>query len=178
MNAFGTLQAETGRAVTFSHRRNCDPKPDDVRQHNDPELFRWIAEIQLRAKRRIGELSKALETLEGDNLKRVPSVGRATKREVLAAAGLSKTEAHRCGELLRQIEPGRGANQNIKDGAVPNVMTRTQAATDAGLSARSRLARNRCSCTYSTVAGRLLPATVAASNRRNEPAQDTRRRCG
>lgn len=64
-----------------------------------PELF--LAEIQLRAKRRIGELSAALETLEGENLKRVPDVGRASKRAALAAAGLSKTEAHRCEQLAR-----------------------------------------------------------------------------
>lgn len=37
-------------------------------------------------------MSAALETLEGENLKRVPDVGRASKRAALAAAGLSKTE--------------------------------------------------------------------------------------
>jgi hypothetical protein len=39
----------------------------------------------------------------------------------------------RCGELLKQIEPARGANQNIKEGDHPNV-TRKAAAEDAGLS--------------------------------------------
>jgi hypothetical protein len=42
----------------------------------------------------------------------------------------------RCGELLREIEPKQGANQNIKDGDGPNVRTRKQATTDAGLSER------------------------------------------
>lgn len=45
----------------------------------------------------------------------------------------------RCGELLKQIEPQSDANlkQNRKDGTVPSV-TRTDAATEAGLSERQR----------------------------------------
>lgn len=42
----------------------------------------------------------------------------------------------RAGELLDQIEPAHGANQNIRAGAVPNVPTRKQAASEAGLSER------------------------------------------
>jgi hypothetical protein len=41
------------------------------------------------------------------------------------------------GEILKQIEPARGANQPIQDGAVPKV-TRESAAEDAGLSERER----------------------------------------
>ena len=44
----------------------------------------------------------------------------------------------RCGELLKQIEPARGANQNIQEGDLPNVITRTQAAEQAGLSEHQR----------------------------------------
>jgi hypothetical protein len=44
----------------------------------------------------------------------------------------------RCGELLKQISPARGANQNIRDGAVPKV-TRENAARDAGLSERQQV---------------------------------------
>ena len=44
----------------------------------------------------------------------------------------------RCGELLKQIEPARGANQNIREGDHPNVITRTQAAEQAGLSEHQR----------------------------------------
>jgi len=44
----------------------------------------------------------------------------------------------RCGELLKQIEPAHGANQNIQDASVPIVLTRTDAATEAGLSERQR----------------------------------------
>lgn len=40
----------------------------------------------------------------------------------------------RAGELLKQIEPARGANQNIGGDASPKVQTRKDAAADAGLS--------------------------------------------
>lgn len=40
----------------------------------------------------------------------------------------------RAGELLKQIEPQQGANQNIKAGDHPNVLTRTDAAREAGMS--------------------------------------------
>lgn len=75
-----------------------------ARQHHDPELFHWITEIQLRAKRRIGELSAGLETAEfinDANGHRRPKAGTAVKKDILAAAGLSKTEAHRCEQLAR-----------------------------------------------------------------------------
>ncbi len=41
--------------------------------------------------------------------------------------------SRRCGELLKQIEPAHGSNQNIRDGSVPKV-TRESAAKEAGLS--------------------------------------------
>lgn len=44
----------------------------------------------------------------------------------------------RAGELLKQVKPARGANQNIQDGAVPKVMTRELAALEAGMSERQR----------------------------------------
>lgn len=43
----------------------------------------------------------------------------------------------RCGELLHEIDPSRGANQHIREGALPKV-TRTSMATDAGLSEHQR----------------------------------------
>lgn len=43
----------------------------------------------------------------------------------------------RCGDLLAAIEPARGANQNIQEGARPNV-TRETVATEAGLSEHQR----------------------------------------
>ena len=44
----------------------------------------------------------------------------------------------RCGELLRAIAAKPGANQNIRDGEGPKVLTRKEAARDAGLSDRER----------------------------------------
>ncbi len=43
----------------------------------------------------------------------------------------------RCGELLRQIQPARGANQNIREGDHPKV-TRESVADAAGLSEHQR----------------------------------------
>lgn len=42
----------------------------------------------------------------------------------------------RAGELLKQIEPAHGANQNIKDGDGPKVLTRKEAGDSAGMSER------------------------------------------
>ena len=42
----------------------------------------------------------------------------------------------RAGELLKQIEPGHGRNQNITDGGGPNVLTRKDAGEAAGMSDR------------------------------------------
>lgn len=42
----------------------------------------------------------------------------------------------RCGELLKEIEKQQGANQNIRDGGDPKVLTRKDAAKDAGMSER------------------------------------------
>jgi hypothetical protein len=44
----------------------------------------------------------------------------------------------RCGELLREIKDGRGANQNIGEGDHPKVLTRKDAAAEAGLSEHQR----------------------------------------
>jgi hypothetical protein len=45
---------------------------------------------------------------------------------------------HRAGELLQEIPPAYGANQNIRAGDHLNVITRAQAAEDAGLSEHQR----------------------------------------
>ena len=69
-----------------------------ARQRHDPDMERWVAEIRLRARRRIGELSAALETAPNQHAR---SGGGTTKVEALAAAGISKTEAHRCEQIAR-----------------------------------------------------------------------------
>lgn len=58
-----------------------------ARQHCDPEMFRWLAEIQLRAKRRIGELSAGLDASKGGNnpAATLPEGGKS-KTAALAAA--------------------------------------------------------------------------------------------
>lgn len=45
----------------------------------------------------------------------------------------------RCGELLKQVEARQGANQNIRDCSDMKVLTRTDAATQAGLSERQKV---------------------------------------
>jgi protein gp37 len=56
----------------------------------------------------------------------------------LMADRIQARAIYRAGELLKAIPRAHGANQNIRDGAGPNVLTRTQAAEDAGLSERQR----------------------------------------
>jgi N6-adenosine-specific RNA methylase IME4 len=74
-----------------------------ARQRQNVTLYRQFAEIELRAKRQIGVLSKALDTTNLENLPDVPRSGRQSKREALAAAGLSKSEAHRC-EVIADVD--------------------------------------------------------------------------
>lgn len=63
---------------------------------------------------------------------------QAQDERLLQMATRIKARAiRRAGELLRQIPAANGANQNIQDGTVP-IVTRTSAATDAGLSERQR----------------------------------------
>lgn len=67
-----------------------------AKQARDPEMESWVAEIRLRARRRIGELTREMEKAQGANLPNVPKLGHTAKREAIAAAGISKSEAHRC----------------------------------------------------------------------------------
>ena len=50
----------------------------------------------------------------------------------------------RCGELLKQIEPQHGANQNIGEGTRTKVLTREDAARDAGMSKHQQVQAVRC----------------------------------
>ena len=56
-------------------------------------------EARMRAKHRIGELSAGLETVQFESLPDVPNSERQSKTATLAAAGISKTEAHRCEKI-------------------------------------------------------------------------------
>lgn len=58
---------------------------------------------------------------------------------LLVMANRIKARAvRRAGELLKLLEPARGANQNIEAGSGPNVSTRKDAAREAGLSERQQ----------------------------------------
>lgn len=71
-----------------------------ARQANDSELALWVSEIQLRARRRIGELSAELDKVvtTGGGKVGIPSSGKP-KSEVLKSAGLSTSAAHRYEQL-------------------------------------------------------------------------------
>ena len=49
----------------------------------------------------------------------------------------------RAGELLKQIEPAHGANQNISEGDRTNVLTRENAAREAGMSKHQQVQATR-----------------------------------
>ena len=62
---------------------------------------------------------------------------QADDKDLLKKATKIKARAiRRCGELLEEIEPKRGANQNITAAGDTKVPTRKDAAEDAGLSPR------------------------------------------
>ena len=68
-------------------------------------------------RRRIGELSAALDTTrERDEAGRLRSnAGTLAKREALAAAGLSRTEAHRCEQIARVPVEAFGRGGRLTD---------------------------------------------------------------
>lgn len=70
-----------------------------ARQRNDVEMERWVAEIKLRATRRIGELSAALEKAPRGGAGGTTKVPAGGKNAVLKAAGLSTSAAHRAERL-------------------------------------------------------------------------------
>ena len=70
-----------------------------ARQAKNPELERLAAEIRLRAKRKVGEISNKMEkSASGRAAVSLPSAGKS-KTDALRAAGLSISEAHRCEQL-------------------------------------------------------------------------------
>lgn len=70
-----------------------------ARQAKDADMERWVAEIRLRARRRIGELTADLPDGRGKS-----STAETFKRDALNAAGITKVEAHRCEQLARVPE--------------------------------------------------------------------------
>ena len=66
-----------------------------ARQAHDKDMEIWTAEIKLRAVRRLGELSAALPSVQGENLPNVPPSGSSGKTSILAEAGISTSAANR-----------------------------------------------------------------------------------
>lgn len=78
-----------------------------AREARDAELEAWVAEIRLRARRRVGELTSELERGRGPGRgsKIQLSKGGKFKNDALKEAGLSVAEAHRC-EQIAQVPEG------------------------------------------------------------------------
>lgn len=76
-----------------------------------------------------------------DKAEAMASYARQAKDDQLRkmADRIQARAIRRCGELLKQIEPARGANQNISDGTDTKVLTRKDAAEQAGLSERQKV---------------------------------------
>ena len=94
-----------------------------------------------RAQTALAECSRVDECQQwADKAEALASYAKQSKDESLRkmADRIQARAIRRAGELLRQIEPAHGANQNIGEGAHPNVLTRTQAATEAGMSDHQR----------------------------------------
>ena len=93
------------------------------------------------AKNALAECSRIDECQEWANkAEAMASYARQAKDDTLRkmADRIQARAIRRCGELLKQVPPAHGANQNIKEGALPNVLTREIAAADAGLSEHQR----------------------------------------
>lgn len=78
-----------------------------ARRAHDPEMENWVAEIRVRAKRRIGELSAVLEKAPcgPGRGKSLSEAGKPFKAATLKAAGISTTEGFRCEQLAAVPEP-------------------------------------------------------------------------
>lgn len=80
----------------------------------------WVADIKLRATRRLGELSRELEkAASGRAAVSLPSGGKS-KTETLKAAGISTSAAHRAERLAEipeaDFEAPKGKNRSYKKG--------------------------------------------------------------
>ncbi len=92
------------------------------------------------ASRAIAECSRIDECQTwADKAEAMASYAKQSKDDSLRkmADRIQARAIRRCGELLKQIEPANGANQNIREGNHPKV-TREMAAADAGLSEHQR----------------------------------------
>lgn len=133
------------------------------------------------AKRALAECSDVDEVKEvADKAAAMASYARQAKdMDLLHYAQRIRTRAiQRYGELLKEIEPQRGANQNIEGGSSPKVLTRKAAADAAGLSDDQRKTAIRIASVPKDEFERLVesddPPTVTAlaeigTKRQNRP---------
>lgn len=73
-----------------------------ARQAHNTDMEVQVAEIRLRALRRLGELSKELEKADQSERGqdgRFPTAGKTAKADTLREAGISTSAAHRCEQL-------------------------------------------------------------------------------
>lgn len=106
---YESARAAVAEARTIDEARKIRDVVDALRayarQANDAEIETMIAEIKLRARRRIGELSHGLEKGGGPGRgKRLPSAEKSFKTAKLKAAGISSSVANRCEKLASIAE--------------------------------------------------------------------------
>lgn len=77
----------------------------------------------------------------GDKMEALASYAKQSRDDELMkmATRIRDRAIRRAGELLKQIEPAHGANQNITDATDSKVLTRTDAARQAGMSERQQV---------------------------------------
>lgn len=75
-----------------------------ARLAKDDDMESWLAEIRLRAARRMGEMTMLLPKASGSNLANVGPRDHPGKREMLRAAGISTASANRC-EQVAKVDP-------------------------------------------------------------------------
>jgi hypothetical protein len=113
---------------------------DDMNLPTAPVESAQLPALYESAKIALSECSRIDECQQwADKAAAMASYAKQSKDETLHryADRIKARAITRCGELLKAIQPANGANQNIKEGALPNV-TREQAAADAGLSEHQR----------------------------------------
>jgi len=93
-----------------------------ARQVKDQSLEVMAAEIRTRAKRRVGEISQALEKAKNQHTSALTSSGKS-KSETLKEAGISLIEANRCEQLARISEEDFETQVNLamEDGRPPKM---------------------------------------------------------
>ena len=147
-----------------------------ARQVRDPDMERWVAEIRLRARRRVGELSAALGTAQGVRGEPLPSAGK--KSDALAAAGLSTSEAHRC-EQIAKVPVARFETYIATQTAAGKTVTADEVVAKTAREQKRRDREERRTNVIDVAAagrGRARPRISKANKRRIEAIDEARAR--